>query len=112
MDYMADGLYGRKKPILGQFFKTMIYMAGHISHNPLYYLANFLLRIFLCLFLVFVQKVEAKSGEISKVLSKTIELNEFDVLFCENLKTSNRPIKRDIPLFEIGGKRRIKRGSN
>ena len=37
MDYMADGLYGRKKPILGQFFKTMTYMAGHISHYPLYH---------------------------------------------------------------------------
>ena len=62
--------------------------------------------------LVFVRKVDSKATKISKVLSKNIELNEFDVLFCENLKTSNRPIKRDVPLFEIGGKPRIKRGSN
>ena len=35
MIYMADDLYGRKKPILGQFWETMIYMAGHINHYPL-----------------------------------------------------------------------------
>ena len=30
LDYMATGLYGQKKPILGQFCKSMDYMAGHI----------------------------------------------------------------------------------